>query len=75
MKLDIDVPGQGWKAGTMDAIRWPFFALLPTAPVAIPLMNIGPLYRIFWPVGQQAIGVEEALLPVEMTAWHTYTIN
>jgi hypothetical protein len=75
MKLDLDTPGYGWKAGTLDAMRWPFFALLPTAPLAIPLMNIGPLYRALWPIGQQAIGVSETLVPAAMTEWHTYLID
>ena len=75
MKLDINTPGYGWKAATLDALRWPFFALLPTAPLAIPLMNIDRLYRTFWPIGQRAINVSEALVPVEMTGWHTYTID
>jgi len=75
MKLDLHTPGSGWKAGTLDAIRWPFFALLPTAPLAIPLMNIGKLYRTFWPIGQRAIKVNEALLAVDMTAWHVYVIE
>jgi hypothetical protein len=75
MKLDLNSPGWGWKAGTMDAIRWPFFALLPTAPLAVALMNVGPLYRTFWPIGQRAIGVSEARVTVDMTAWHTYIID
>ncbi len=75
MKLDLRTPGYGWKAATLDALRWPFLALLPTAPLAIPLMNIGPLYRSLWPVGQRAIYVSEALAPVEMTDWHTYVID
>ena len=75
MKLDKHTPGPGWKAATLDALRWPFFALLPTAPLAIPLMNIGRLYRIFWPIGQRAINVSEAIVPADMTGWHTYTID
>lgn len=75
MKLDVDTPGWGWKAATIDAIRWPFFALLPLAPLAIPLMNIERLYRTFWPIGQRAIGVCERLVPVEMIDWHTYVIQ
>ena len=75
MKLDLKTPGHGWKAGTLDAIRWPFFALLPTAPIAVPLMNIDRLYRTFWPIGQKAIGVSEATVPVDMTEWHTYEID
>jgi hypothetical protein len=75
MKLDLHTPGYGWKAGTLDATRWPFFALLPTAPLAVPLMHLNPLYRTFWPIGQRAIYVSEALVPVDMTAWHTYVID
>lgn len=75
MKLDINTPGRGWKAATIDAQRWSFFALLPTAPLAIPLMNLRPLYHTFWPLGQRAINVSEALVPARMTGWHTYTID
>lgn len=75
MKLDLHTPGYGWKAATLDALRWPFFALLPLAPLAVPLMNIGPLYRTFWPIGQRAINVREAVAPVDMTTWHTYAIH
>lgn len=75
MKLDLHTPGPGWKAATLDATRWPFFALLPTAPLAIPLMNIGPLYRTFWPVGQRAIQVSEAPITAEMTEWRRYTLD
>src|SRR5688572_18733040 len=75
MKLDWQTPSHGWKAGTLDALRWPFFALLPTAPLAIPLMNIDLLYRLCWPLGQRAIGVSEALVPVAMPEWHSYTIR
>jgi hypothetical protein len=75
MKLDLHTPGHGWKAATLDAMRWPFFALLPTAPLAVPLMNISSLYNLFWPIGQKAIHVSEALVPVEMTEWHTYTLG
>jgi hypothetical protein len=75
MKLDMHTPGCGWKAATLDAWRWPFFALLPTAPLAVPLMNVPHLYRAFWPVGQRAINVSEALVPVAMIEWHTYTID
>jgi hypothetical protein len=74
MKLDLNTPGRGWKAATIDAWRWPFFLLLPTAPIAIPLMNFGTLYRALWPIGQRAIGASEAALDVPMGDWHTYTI-
>ena len=75
IKLDLQTPGHGWKAATIDALRWPFFALLPTAPLAIPLMNLRPLYRRLWPLAQQAINVSEAQVTAPMTAWHTYVIR
>jgi len=75
MKLDLHTPGRGWKAATLDALRWPFFLLLPTAPLAIPLMNVRALYRRLWPVAQRAIGVWEGLVAVDMTDWHRYVIE
>lgn len=75
IKLDLHAPGWGWKAATIDALRWPFFLLLPTTPMAVPLMNVHRLYRALWPLGQRAIGVSEAPIEVEMTAWHTYVIE
>ncbi len=74
MKLALNTPGPGWKAATIDALRWPFFALLPAAPLAVPLMNVGWLYRTFWPLGQRAIHVQESLVPASMTGWHSYEL-
>jgi hypothetical protein len=75
LKLDLNTPGNGWKAATIDALRLPFFALAPTAPLAVPLMNIKPLYKALWPIGQRAIGVREALIDAPMTDWHTYKLE
>lgn len=75
MKLDSRTPGWGWKAATLDVGRLPFWALLPFAPVAVPLMNIRRIYRAVWPLGQRAVQVGEALLPIDMTVWHTYSLS
>jgi hypothetical protein len=75
MKLDLTTPGYGWKAATLDAIRLPFFLLAPTAPIAIPLMNIDSIYRNLWPIGQRAIGVSEKEITAAMTEWHEYQID
>ena len=75
MKLDLDAPGQGWKAATVDALR-PTALLL--APIALPgalLMNWRPLYRTLWPPIQRALNVEEVGLDVAMTEWHTYVLE
>jgi hypothetical protein len=75
MKLDLETPGRGWKAATIDAQRWPFLLLLPTAPAALPLMNIRRLYQVLWPIGQRAIGVNETQVDFEMTDWHTFVLE
>jgi hypothetical protein len=75
MRLDLNVPGRGWKAVTLDALRPAALLLAPTAlPVSL-LMNVRPLYRALWPPIQRALKVREALLDVPMTGWHTYAIE
>ncbi len=75
MKLDLHVPGHGWKAAALDAIRLSAFLMAPAALLAVPLMNVGTLYRTIWPVVQRAIGVNEATVEAPMTEWHTYVID
>lgn len=74
MKLALNTPGWGFKAAILDALRPAFLALLPLAPLAIPLMNFPALYRHCWPIGQRAINVSEAAISRPMTNWHTYTL-
>jgi hypothetical protein len=59
MSLAHKMPENGWKAATFNAKRWPFYALAPTFPLAVPLMNIPAAYDALWPIGQKAIGVSE----------------
>jgi hypothetical protein len=75
MALARDVPGWGWKAATLDAARWSFVALAPLTPLGFALMRVPALYRRLWPVGQRAIGVSEAVLPVDLADRHTYTLE
>jgi hypothetical protein len=75
MKLDVETPGQGWKAATIDALRPTALLLAPLAPLAVPLMNLRPLYRTLWPPIQRALNVREASVAVDMTAWHTYRLE
>lgn len=76
MALALNVPGYGWKAATFDAMRWQFFALLPSAPVGFLLMRIPALYRRLWRIGQRAIGVSEYLLDSSLLAdWHIYSLE
>jgi hypothetical protein len=62
MKLDLEVPGYGWKAATI-------------APLATLAMNIPPLYRLLWPPIQRAINLREAVVEADMADWHTYDIE
>jgi hypothetical protein len=73
--LDPLVPGYGWKAATIDALRPGAAALALTAPLSVPLMNIGRVYRALWPRAQRVLGIREAQVPAAMTGWHTYTIT
>jgi len=75
MKLDPEVPGHGWKAATIDALRP---VALPLGFVALPavlLMNAPALYRRLWPPIQHTLHVGEALVPADMTDWHTYVLE
>lgn len=69
------VPGSGWKAAALDARSLPFFLLLPTAPVALPLMRIPLAYRLLWPVAQRAMRADEKILTASLDQWHEYTIT
>ncbi len=75
IKLDIDVPGCGWKAATIDALGRSALVLAPLAPLAVALMNIRPVYEALWPRIQRALKVREAPLNAEMTEWHMYVLR
>lgn len=75
MKLDVDTPGRGWKAAIIDALRPVAFLLAPLALPLMALMNLRSLYRVVWPPVQRALKVQESLLGVPMTEWHTYRIE
>jgi hypothetical protein len=75
MKLDLAVPGWGWKAAVVDALRP---AALPLALVALPAivaMNIPAVYRRIWPFFQRTLKISEAPLEVEITRWHNYVLE
>lgn len=75
MKLDMQVPGHGWKAATVDALRPDALLLAPLAVPAMLLMNMRPLYRALWPSIQRRLHVAEALLDVDARQWHTYELQ
>ena len=65
IKLDIAVPGTGWKAATIDALRPISVVLAPLAPAAVLLMNIPAAGLIGYPspgsAGNETVG---ALCPL-----------
>lgn len=74
--LAKDVAGQGWKAATINARRWQFYALLPLAPPGFLLMRNRRFYNALWPLGQRAIGVSESPLEPELLGeFHLYTVE
>lgn len=76
MRLARGMPGAGWKAATIDATRWQFLALTPTAPLGVLLMRLPALYNALWPVGQRALGVHEAALDTALLHdEHEYTLD
>jgi hypothetical protein len=75
LKLDLHTPGYGWKVATIDAARWSTLFLVPTAPLAALLMNLRPIYRSLWPTIQRSLAIQEALLDVDLTEWHTYELE
>jgi hypothetical protein len=75
MPLALDVPGCGWKAAMLDALRPSVAPWLLVSPLAVALMNAQPLYRRLWPRIQAALHICEARIQAPMTDWHTYHIE
>ena len=75
LKLDLNAPGRGWKAATLDATHPAALAWVPLAPVVVPLMSVQTLYRRLWPRIQRALGICEAAIDVEIRDWHTYVLH
>lgn len=72
--LARDVPANGWKAASLDARTLWFYLLLPTVPLAIPLMRMPPFHNLLWPVAQRVMRVDERMLNAPLNQWHDYTI-
>ena len=75
MRLDLEVPGWGWKAATIDALRPIALPLALIAPLAVLAMNLRPLRTRLWRPIQRALQIQESTLPGEMTEWHTYQLT
>lgn len=75
MPLALGVPGHGCKAATVDTGRPRALALLPLAPLLVPLFWVPPLFRGLYPPIQRAVGVAEAMVRGPLEQWHEYVIE
>ncbi|HVU70945.1 MAG TPA: hypothetical protein VHD63_27710 [Ktedonobacteraceae bacterium] len=75
MALVPGVPGWGWKAQVVHAMRPG--ALLATVPMALSasLARLSGLHRPAERWMQRLSGAQEALLPVELTSWQRYSLE
>lgn len=73
MALATGVPGFGWKAATIDADNLTAKVLLPLAPFGMLACRVPIAYRLLWQMAQRVLKIDEALLPVAMDVWHTYS--
>jgi hypothetical protein len=75
MALVPGIPGWGWKAQVVHTMRPGALLAVPpmaaSATLALLTGKIGPATR--WM--QRLSGAREALLDVDMTSWHTYTLE
>lgn len=75
MALAQHVPGSGWKAACLDALRPTALAWAPLAPLVLALNQIAPCRQLIWPRVQRALCIHEAALDARLDAWHTYELH
>jgi len=68
------IPGHGWKAASMDTRNRRFLTLLPTAPIALPMLRLPGMYARLWPIAQRAMRVDEHMLDSPLDEWHNYSL-
>jgi hypothetical protein len=71
MELVPGVPGHGWKAAVLDGGHLPG----PALRLAQILLGIPWLARPLGRLARAQVRAAEALLPHDMTAWHTYELR
>jgi hypothetical protein len=74
LSLRDDLPAAGSLAATFRAPQLPALLLAPGA-LALPLLSIRPLARLFRRLARQLILQSAASLPVDASVWHSYCIE
>jgi hypothetical protein len=75
MATAIGVPGQGWKAATIDMTTPAAWAWAPLAPLVMVLSRAPALYRRLWPRIQRALRIDEAPLGHPDAEWRDYSLE
>ena len=75
LALAEGVPGQGWKAASLDAGRPAALAWAPLTPFALLAMRSERIYAILWPRIQHALAVHERILTEDLSLWHDYQLE
>lgn len=75
MALVPGIPGQGWKAQVVHTMRPGALLSVPPTLLSVALARLSGQSRPAARWIQRLSGAREALLNVEMTSWHTYTLE
>jgi hypothetical protein len=75
MPLAVGVPGQGWKAASIDATGPRALAWAPLAPLVVLANQAPALQRRIWPRVQRDLRIAEAQIAPLGQAWHTYALE
>jgi hypothetical protein len=75
MALVPGIPGWGWKAQVVHSMRPGVLLAAPPMVLGIALALLTGKTRVAAHWMQRLSGAQEALLHVEMTSWHTYTLE
>lgn len=75
LPIAIDVPGNGFKAATIDALRARALRWIPAAPAVVLLNQWDAAYRRVWPRVQRDLSIAETPLDAAIDAWRDYRID
>jgi hypothetical protein len=75
MPLALGVPGQGWKAATIDARGPRALAWAPLAPLVLLANQLPALERKVWPRVQRDLRIAEAPLDLPGQVWRSFAIE
>lgn len=67
-------PGRGWFAATINTGAATVLGLIPLAPFALVLNQFQTSRQRVWPAIKAGLGIHHAALPIDITAWHEYSL-